>query len=133
MNTEYDNIAEGDHQKFIRQVREAKGEEFVIQFIRDNMESIILHYITCTWGACYNTKFKELIQPYLNDAALLDKILRTEVIKDNGNLTIGKTGAKIYKDLYWELLKCDDYSIKQYLRTEFADKLGLNVLKNLNL
>ena len=123
MNKEYDNIAEGDHQKFISQFRETKGDEFAIQFIHDNMESIILHYISCTWGACYNTKFKELIQPYFNDAALLDKILRTEVIKDKGNLIIGKTGAKIYKNLYWELLKCDDDSIKQYLRTEFSEPL----------
>jgi hypothetical protein len=128
MNKEYDNIAEGDHQKFISQLRETKGDEFAIQFIRDNMESIILHYISCTWGACYNTKFKELIQPYFNDAGLLGKILKSEAIKDKGNLTIGKTGAKIYKDLYLELMKCNDNSIKQYLRTEFDDKLALHVL-----
>ena len=128
MNQEYNNIAEGDHQRFIRELRETKGDEFTIQFIRDNMESIILHYITCTWGACYNTKFKELIQPYFNDAALLDKILRTEVIKDKGNLTIGKTGAKIYKDLYLKLLKCDNNSIKQYLRAEFNNKQSMLAL-----
>jgi hypothetical protein len=123
MNIEFDNIAEGDHQKFIQQLRETKGDNAAIQFIRENMERILLHYIECTWGACYTTKFRELIQPYFNDVALLDKILRSDAIKEKWNVIEGKTGAKIYKDLYWELLKCKDSSIAEYLRTEFINKL----------
>lgn len=123
MNKEYDNIAEGDHQKFIREMRETKGDDATIQFIRNNMELIILHYIQCTWGACYTTKFRELIQPYFNDAVLLDNILRSDAIKEKWNVIEGKTGARIYKDLYWELLKCEDPSIINYLRTEFGHRL----------
>jgi hypothetical protein len=124
MNKEFDNIAEGDHKKFIREIRETKGDEFAIQFIRDNMENIVLHYISCTWGACYTTKFKELIQPYFNDPALLDRVLRSDAIKDKGNLIIGKTGAKIFKGLFGELVKCNDDAIKKYLKTEFKDISG---------
>ena len=40
-NNEYDNIAEGYHQKFVRELRETKGEAFAIQFICDNMESTL--------------------------------------------------------------------------------------------
>jgi hypothetical protein len=124
VNKEFDKIAEGDHQKFIQHIRETEGEDAAIQMIHDNMEPIILHYIECTWGACYTTKFRELIQPYFNDSLLLDKILRSEAIKNKGNMIVGRTGAKIYKDLYWELLKCKDPSISNYLKDEFEDKIN---------
>ncbi len=123
MNNKYNRITESDNQKFIQHIRETAGEDAAIKMIQDNMERIILHYIECTLGACYTTKFRELIQPYFNDSMLLDKILRSEVIKNKGNIIEGKTGARIYKDLYWELLECKDPFIAEYLKTEFINKL----------
>ncbi|MBK9733195.1 MAG: hypothetical protein IPO83_18225 [Chitinophagaceae bacterium] len=67
------------------------------------MERILIHYIGCTWGACYNTKFKELIQPYFDDEKLLDKILRTDIIKERSNVLIGESGARIFDLLLFEL------------------------------
>ena len=81
MNRIYDNIAAGDHQKILQTIASNEGELAAVQFIKSNMEKIIEHYIGCTWGACYNTKFKELIQPYFDDVKLLDKILRSDLIK----------------------------------------------------
>ncbi len=61
------DIAAGDHRKILEEIQRGEGNDGVVLFINTNMQSIIEHYITCTWGACYNTKFNELIQPYLDD------------------------------------------------------------------
>ena len=120
MNTTYDNIAEGDHQKFLRDLIKAVGELAAVQFIKANMEKILEHYIVCTWGACYNTKFKELIQPYFDDVKLLDKILRSDLIKEGANVSVGKTGARIFDHLLFELRQCNNVEIKSYLNKEFS-------------
>ena len=120
MNTTYDNIAEGDHQKFLRDLIKVEGEMAAVQFIKANMEKILEHYIVCTWGACYNTKFKELIQPYFDDVKLLDKILRSDLIKEGANVSVGKTGARIFDHLLFELRQCNSLEIKSYLNKEFS-------------
>lgn len=120
MNKEFDNIAEGDHQKFISQIRTERGEAAVVPYIKENMEAILRHYIGCTWGVCYNTKFNELIKPYFDDVELLDKILRADIIKDRANVITGKSGARIFDSLLFELSKCDSAEIRQYLNSEFG-------------
>ncbi len=119
MNKEYDNIAEGDHQKFLSHIREHQGNDAVAQYIKANMEQILLHYIGCTWGACYNIKFSELIQPYFDDPILLDKVLKSDSIKDRHNVLIGKSGAKIFDLLLFELMRCNSEKIRNYLLDEF--------------
>lgn len=119
MNKEFNNIAEGDHGKFIGRIRKTQGESAVVPYIKANMEQILIHYIGCTWGACYNTKFKELIQPYFDDVKLLDKILRSDIIKERSNVVKGKTGARIFISLLFELRKCNSIEIKEYLLREF--------------
>ena len=119
MNEQYDNIAEGDHQKFLSQIRELHGNDAVAQYIKANMEQILRHYIGCTWGACYNTKFNELIQPYFDDPILLDKVLKSDAIKDRPNVLLGKSGAKIFDLLLFELKRCNSEKIRDYLLCEF--------------
>jgi hypothetical protein len=113
------DIADCDHQPILKLVKDSEGREAVIRFIKANMEQIVYHYIDCTWGACYSMKFKELIKPYLDDVALLDKILRSSKIKDKPNVIIGKSGAKVFDRLLEQLLKCDSSEIENYLRKEF--------------
>ena len=114
------DIALDDHQQVLTELQKIIGEENIIPFIRSRMEGILIHYIECTWGACYNTKFKELIQPYLSDPELLDKVLRSEVIKDKPGTITGKSGARIFPDLLHELRKCKASVIRNYLNKEFA-------------
>jgi len=114
------DIALDDHQQVLTELQKIIGEENIIPFIRSRMEGILIHYIECTWGACYNAKFKELIQSYLNDPELLDKVLRSEVIKDKPGTITGKSGARIFPDLLYELRKCKASVIRNYLNKEFA-------------
>ncbi len=50
---------------------------------------------------------------------LLDKILRTALIKEKNNVIYGKTGARIYPELLNNLMRCDSREIRNYLKTEF--------------
>ena len=120
MNTNYDNIAEGDHQKILQDLVKKEGEASAVLLIKSNMDKILEHYIGCTWGACYNTKFKELIQPHFDDVKLLDKILRSDLIKERANVIVGKTGARIFDSLLFELRQCKSDKIRNYLYDEFS-------------
>jgi len=115
------DIALGDHQQVLSKLQTIIGEENIIPFIRSRMEGILIHYIECTWGACYTTKFKELIRPYLNDPELLDKVLRSEAIKDKPDTITGKTGARIFSDLLHQLKQCHETVIRNYLNKEFTN------------
>jgi hypothetical protein len=113
------NIAVSDHRMILEELRQSKSEMEIIQFIKSNMEPILVHYIGCTWGACYNTKFRELIKPYLDNVLLLDRILRSDVIKDKGNVQKGRSGARIFDSLLSQLRQCDSKEIREYLKEEF--------------
>lgn len=115
------DIAKDDHRIVLSKLKGIIGEESIIPFIRSRMEGILIHYIECTWGTCYNTKFKELIRPYLNDPELLDKILRSEAIKDKPDTITGKTGARIFPDLLHQLMQCHETVIRNYLNKEFTN------------
>lgn len=117
--TAYD-IAIGDHRIVLAKLKDLIGEENIISFIRSKMEAVLIHYIDCNRGSCYNTKYKELIQPYLNDASLLDKVLRSEVIKEKSNVITGKTGARIFPELLHRLIQCHSSVIREYLHEEFT-------------
>jgi hypothetical protein len=113
------NIADGDHRIILNGLRQTKTETELIEFIKTNMEAILVHYIGCTWGACYNTKFKELIKPYFDDVQLLDKILRSDLIKERPNVQKGRSGARIFDSLLFQLRQCESPEIRQYLFKEF--------------
>ena len=115
------DIAKSDHRIVLEKLKEIIGEENIIPFISTRMEGILIHYIECTWGICYNSKFKELIQPYLNDHQLLDKVLWSEAILDKPNVIIGKTGSRIFPELLHNLNQCNSTFIRNYLNKEFAN------------
>lgn len=112
-------IANSDHRKVLDLVRVADGEDAAVLLIKASMEGILRHYISCNWGACYNTKFKELVQPYLDDVELLDSVLRSDTIEDRDNVIRGKSGAKIFPALLEKLLDCKSQRIRDFLRNEF--------------
>ncbi len=114
-------LSEGDHKQAISEYQRIFGELETINFIKANMDKILEHYISCTWGVCYNAKFKDLIQPYLDDVGLLDKVLRSSLIKNKPNVIVGRTGARIFERLISELRKCHDSKIRGYLKEEFEN------------
>ena len=118
MNQE--QIADSDHRPILEEIRKAGGEDAVVLAIKAQMGSILRHCIECDWGACYNTKFDELVSPYLDDVNLLDEILKSEIIRETSDVIIGRTGARIFPEFIRKLSKCRNPGIRDYLSTEFA-------------
>lgn len=113
-------LAESDHRPVIAKIRDEEGEAAVETAIRLAMGPILRHCIVCDWGACYNTKFKELVWPYLDDVRLLDELLRSEIIRPTGDLLVGRTGARIFPELLQMLSRCEAGTVRRYLDAEFA-------------
>jgi hypothetical protein len=115
------DFANNDFMPIIRKMNEMSVEEkaTVVFSIKNQMAEILKHFISCTWGAHYNTMFKELIIPFLDDEILLDSILRTNIIKDKSNVLFGKTGAKIYPELLSYLSRVHSPKVRKYLKKEF--------------
>ncbi|WP_412561843.1 hypothetical protein [Winogradskyella sp. MIT101101] len=93
-------------------------QKVIIKEIKSEMVNILKHFIECTWGSHYNTVFKRLIKPYLDNPLVLDYVLKSEIIKDK-NIVIGKTGAKAYPELLKYLMLVDSLKIRIYLSNEF--------------
>jgi hypothetical protein len=88
--------------------------------VRFNIGNYLSHFISCTWGAHYQTLFKNFILLYLDDLNILKQILKSEVIKeDKENTVISKKGYKMFWDLYKYLMKVHSPDIQNFLRLEF--------------
>ena len=91
--------------------------ETVISEIKSQMVNILKHFIECDKGWHYNTLFKSLLKPYLDNPLVLDFVLKSKAIR--GNEINGNSGAKIYPELLRRLEQVDSPKIKNYLKTEF--------------
>jgi len=109
------------------------------------MPLILHHFIKCHWGPCYMSLHKHAIVPHLDDALVLDYVLRTDVVIDcdgtrSGTLVgpgdpeerhqhvaeLGGTGTspKMYDELYHFLGEVESPEIKRYLVETFGDRFG---------
>lgn len=95
-----------------------KERKVIVNEIKSQMEHILRHFIECYWGSHYNTVFKSLIKPYLDDPQTLEVVLKSEIIKDK-NTVVGRTGAKIFPELVNYLKRVDSPKIHEYLKQEF--------------
>lgn len=119
------DIIEGNVYEYIEFFKNGSDseKELLKLDIRAQMPQILEHFIECTWGACYNTLYKEIIKPYLNDPNALDYVLKGDYIKtEKDNVYKGKTGAKMYDDLFDRLIRVESDDIKCYLTEEFDKK-----------
>lgn len=87
--------------------------------MREDLKSILIHYIECNRGYHYNSIFEKVIKPYFDSVEVLDSVLRSEVIKNKSHVVIGQTGAKIFPELLDKLMLVDSENIKSYLKNEF--------------
>ncbi|MEZ4801298.1 MAG: hypothetical protein R2797_00895 [Gelidibacter sp.] len=95
-----------------------KERKAIVSEIKSQMKHIFRHFIECNWGSHYNTIFKSLIKPYLDNPQTLDVVLKSEIIKDK-NTVVGRTGAKIFPELMNYLKRVDSPKIHEYLKQEF--------------
>lgn len=104
---------------------EIKLIEVAIQY---NMADYLSHFIECTWGAHYNSLYKDFIKPYLNDLNVLKTVLTSNIIKTEKNgVIVSDSGYKMFWILYKYLIKINNEEIKTFLKTEFKvfwDKLN---------
>ncbi len=113
------DFANEDFKSIIDNLKNMSDEEQekIINEIKSQMVNILKHFIECDKGWHYNTLFKSLIKPYLDNPLVLDFVLKSDVIK--ATKIKGITGAKIYPELQEKLIKVDSPNIKNYLKNEF--------------
>ena len=83
------------------------------------MPHILHHFIDCTWGACYNALYSNVLMPYLDSVDVVDWVLHSSVIHTAPDVVTGKTGARIYGELRWRLNGVQSEKIRQYLADNF--------------
>ena len=83
------------------------------------MPHILHHFIECTWGACYNALYSNVIVPHLDSADVLDYVLRSSAIHSGTDVETGTTGARIYAELRRRLNGVQSAKIRQYLSENF--------------
>ena len=103
----------------VYKARESREYKLVITAIKYSMGNYLAHFIECTWGAHYNTLYKNFIITYLDDLNILKKVLKSNVIKESENVIISKNGYKMFWELYCRLKKIHHADFRNFFISEF--------------
>ena len=114
-----------------RELLLASKNDTLIKLVKDNMEEYLRHFIDCNWGACYNTLYRSVIKPHLDDIEVVKKVLKSDVIilKDSPHseyivhvepLAIRESPnpeecMKLYPQLYYHLKDVECEEVKSYI------------------
>ena len=98
-----------------------KGKSDLLTDIKAQMFEILKHYVSCRVGGCYTSILRYILIDYLEDPIVLDYFLKFKSIQQKGNIILSITGAKIYYDLYYDLMLVKNNRIKEYLIKEFPE------------
>lgn len=112
---------DGTLQKAFIEAYKAKNEritKLLITAVRYNMAKYLAHFITCDWGAHYNTLFNDFIIKHLNDLNALKIVLRSDIIEPGNSIT-STNGYKMFWELYGRLITIPDKPVQSFLRLEF--------------
>src|SRR4051812_9608745 len=94
-----ESITNSNHRPVLHDIADREGVAGVARAVREAMPLILRHCVECTWAACYNTKFRELIWPFLNDVTVLSDFLKSDAIQPTRGVLAGNSGAKIFPHL----------------------------------
>ena len=83
------------------------------------MAQILYHFIECSWSACYNSLYFNVLVPCLDSPEIVDYVLRGSVVHERIGIETGKTGAKIYPELRARLHGVESSRIHDYLTENF--------------
>lgn len=96
--------------------------KLIVTAVKYNIGDYLSHFIECTWGAHYNSLYKDFILLHLKDLRVLKMVLSSDVIKENKNNTIiSKNGCKMFWELYQYLIKVNSAEIRGFLKEEFPE------------
>lgn len=88
------------------------------------MAQILIHFISCQRGACYNALYFNVIVPHLDSAEVLDNVLKGTVVRGKSGILAGKSGARIFPELLGRLEKVESQVIGAYLQENFRMGVG---------
>ncbi len=80
---------------------------------------ILMHFIECTWGSCYNSIYLNFLVPYFSSVAVLDYVLRSPVLVGAEVMQEGVPAPKIFGDLLFRLQGVKSPEIQRYLKATF--------------
>ena len=80
---------------------------------------ILIHFIGCTWGGCYNSIYWNFLVPHFDSVAVLDYVLRSPVVVGDTVLEDGIPVAKMFPELLSRLRSIRSPYIQQYLAHQF--------------
>jgi hypothetical protein len=90
-----------------------------INSLKISMLPFLTHLNSCTWGACYNTMFSNVISPYFDDIEVLKFFLKQHILFNPGTYK-NKNGYFMYSDLGSYLKRINCSQVKHFLNTEFG-------------
>lgn len=83
------------------------------------MLPFLTHFHSCTWGACYNTMFSNVIKPYFDDIEILKFFLKQDRFFKPATFR-NKNGYLMYSELGSYLKRINCSQLQDFLRTEFG-------------
>lgn len=83
------------------------------------MPQILYHFIECRRFSCYNSILTNVLVPHLDCVDVVDYVLRSPVVHTAVDVPVGKTGARIYTELWHRLNQVESTKIRQYLAENF--------------
>jgi hypothetical protein len=83
------------------------------------MAQILYHFISCSWGGCYNSLYSSVLVLHLDAPEILDYVLRSPVVWDGPGVQKAKSGARLYPELRHRLQGVASPRIRAYLEEHF--------------
>ncbi len=121
----YLNKNDDELRKLLVQERKDKNDKeykLIVTAIKHNIGTYLAHFIECTWKAHYETLYSSFLLNFLDDLNVLKIVLKSDVIKEEGDAITSKNGYKMYWELYCRLKKLPhNPDISNFLKTEFPD------------
>jgi hypothetical protein len=83
------------------------------------MPQILYHFISCTWGGCYNSLYSSVLVPHLDAPQVLDYVLRSPAVRDGPGVQEADSGARMYPELRRRLEGVASLRVRAYLEEHF--------------
>lgn len=100
--------------------------ENLIPIAKIYMPFILIHFIECTRGGCFMGLYRNCLEPYLDNADVLDYVLRSGVINMKKDGYLGDNGAPMYSELFGFLMRIGSSEIQNYLRLNYLSPRSEN-------
>ena len=81
---------------------------------------ILIHFIECRWGGCYNSIYTNFLVPHFDSVSVLDHVLRTSAVLGETALKDGIPRPKMFPELLRRLRGIRSTEVQRYLGKNFG-------------